>query len=50
MLSSMEGFKLQAMFEPEICTKEGEDTICEGLMGILAGLHSTTISKQEHTT
>ena len=47
MLSAMEGFKLQALFDPEICTKEGEDGICRGLMGIITGLGSDHLKGQE---
>jgi len=35
MLSAMEGFKLQAAFDSDICTRAGEREICEGLMQII---------------
>ncbi len=40
MLSAMEGFKLQAIFDPRICSRIGEQNICHGLMEALRNLRS----------
>jgi len=38
MLSAMEGFKLRALFEPELCARESERAICDRLLGILGAV------------
>ena len=35
MLCTMEGIKQQALFEPQVCSQESEERICEQLLGIL---------------
>ena len=35
MLSAMEGYKLRALFEPELCNKAAENRITADLLGLL---------------